>query len=97
MSYLDQEIILAQHEATIFSLAHGVSVDVMLDSMAMLALEGYLEEAEGIRLGVSDYLYKHKGQNCTVKPLVLQDAEQWEGYVDEGYEGIEDEDEDNDE
>ena len=97
MSFLDQEIILAQHEATIFSLAHGVEVDVMLDSMAMLALEGYLEEAEGIRLGVSDYLYKHKGQNCTVKPITIEQAEMFEGYVDEGYEGIEDEDEDNDE
>lgn len=86
------EILQAQYEAAIFSLAHGVETDVMLESMKMLADNDLLEEAEGIRLAVIDFEYNKGKQNCSVKPVILQEEEDWGGYVDEGYEGIEDED-----
>ena len=89
---------LTQYEAAIFSMAHGMDYESMIGLMEYFAEIEEYEAAEGVRLAIADHEWNVGKQNCRVIPMIADDLdyldsmEEDRGYTDGSYEGIEDED-----
>lgn len=67
---MDKELIELNYESSIFSLAHGLDPDLMIEVMNTSAEENDFEIAEGMRLALVDYLSSVGKHNCKIKPII---------------------------
>ena len=64
--YLDKELVKKAYEATIFNLALGVDIEILLDLQHFSASEDDFETAQGVSLGIK--AWDLAGEfNCNLK------------------------------
>jgi hypothetical protein len=81
---LDPLVVRKYYESGIFALAHGIPIDLYIDS---ISVQEYLENYEGAK-GMTDAVFDFYAAelNCSVSPMIKFDLPPENDYLDDDQE-----------